>query len=107
MSGAKVKVSVLCPEEVSTRIGHSQRNRPAELTEHGAYERSPERSAVFDAMRSLEEGGVDPRVLADRTLAGIREERFYLLAEDKWRQACDTRLEDVRQGRNPTFAPPI
>jgi len=107
LAGAPVKVSVLCPEEVATGIGRSERNRPAELTEHGSYENSPERAAVFDAMRSLEEGGLAPRALADRTLAAIREERFYILAEDKWRRACDTRLEDVGQGRNPTFAPPV
>jgi NAD(P)-dependent dehydrogenase (short-subunit alcohol dehydrogenase family) len=107
LSGAKLKVSVLCPEEVSTRIGSAERNRPEELTEHGRYEESPERAAVFEAMKALEEGGVAPRVLAQRTLAGIREERFYILAEDKWREAANTRLEDVRQGRNPTFAPPV
>ncbi len=107
LSGSKIKVSVLCPEEVATRIGAAERNRPAELTEHGDYEASPERAAVFDAMKALEDGGLDPRVLAERTLAGIRDDRFYILSEDKWRETANIRLEDVRQGRNPTFAPPV
>ena len=107
MSGAKLKVSVLCPEEVATRIGDAQRNRPSSLAERGSYEKSPERAVVFEAMKALEEGGLEPRVLAERTLGGIRDERFYILSEDKWRGAAEIRLEDVRQGRNPTFAPPV
>ena len=45
--------------------------------------------------------------LAGRVLEGIKEGRFYLLSDEAWWQAANTRLEDIRLGRNPTFAPQI
>jgi hypothetical protein len=43
--------------------------------------------------------------MANRVVDAIREERFYILSEagGAWRKACESRLEDVRLGRNPTF----
>ena len=46
------------------------------------------------------------QVVADRVLDAIRENRFYILAGGSWRRSAETRLEDIRLGRNPTFAPP-
>ena len=45
--------------------------------------------------------------MAQRVLDGIRDGRFYLISDEEWRQAANTRLDDIREGRNPTFAPPI
>ena len=42
----------------------------------------------------------------EATLEAIREKRFYVLAEDDWKRACDLRCEDVRLARNPTFVVP-
>ena len=43
--------------------------------------------------------------MADRVVEGIREDRFYLLAEEgtSWDAACRTRLDDIRLRRNPTL----
>jgi hypothetical protein len=45
--------------------------------------------------------------MAQRVFDAIVEERFYILSEDAWRDTAHTRLDDIRQGRNPTFAPPV
>ena len=45
--------------------------------------------------------------MAQRVFDGIVAERFYLLSEEAWRDAANTRLDDIRLARNPTFAPPI
>jgi hypothetical protein len=45
--------------------------------------------------------------MAERVLAAIRDEQFYILSQDAWRDAAHTRLDDIRAGRNPTFAPPV
>ena len=42
----------------------------------------------------------------DRVVRAIQENRFYILSEEQWRDCANTRLDDVREGRNPTFAPP-
>jgi short-subunit dehydrogenase len=108
LTDAQVDVSLLCPELIATRIHRAERNRPERW-------RGPEpgpagaaaREVVHQAIAAGVEAGVAPRVIADRVLDAIRERRFYILAEDRWRDTCNVRLDDVRAGRNPTFAPPV
>ena len=52
-------------------------------------------------------GGIGPEVMAQRVLDAIVENRFYILSDEAWRKSADIRLDDIREGRNPTFAPPI
>ena len=99
-----VGVSALCPELIRTRIGHSERNRPAHLKRPDGSS-TPEQALVEQAIKTSTEGGIDPSAMADRVFDGIREDRFYLLAEEgtSWDNACQMRLEDIRLRRNPTF----
>ena len=104
----RIGVSVLCPELIKTGIGRSQRNRPVHLKRVDGDGDSPERDLVEGALASAVAHGVDPSVMAERVEQGIRDDRFYLLPgeDDPWRKACAVRLEDIRLGRNPTFATP-
>jgi len=102
-----VKVSVLCPEAINTGIAASDRNRPAAYSREGDVVESDERAMVSQALSESVAAGIDPEVMARRVFDGIVEERFYLMSEDAWRDAANTRLEDVRLARNPTFAPPV
>jgi len=104
--GPHVGVSVLCPEAVDTRIADAERNRPAALRPATAVE-LPERKLVEEATRKALAGATPPDVIAERAVRAIRERRFYVLAEDAWRRAAELRCEDLRLGRNPTFAPPV
>jgi len=99
-----VGVSALCPELIRTRIGHSERNRPAHLKRPEGSS-TPEQMLVENAIKSSTEGGIPPSAMADRVVEGIREDRFYLLAEEgtSWDRACLARLEDIRLRRNPTM----
>ena len=99
-----VGVSALCPELIRTRIGHSERNRPAHLKRPDGSG-TPEQALVEQAIKTSTEGGIDPSAMADRVFDGIRDDRFYLLAEEgtSWDNACQMRLEDIRLRRNPTF----
>ncbi len=107
LRGSKIKVSVLCPEVVATRIKTSARNRPASLQpDPGPPAASPERELVERALGEAIEKGVPPAEIADRVLQSIREERFYILSDGDWRKSCNTRLDDIREGRNPTLSPP-
>jgi NAD(P)-dependent dehydrogenase (short-subunit alcohol dehydrogenase family) len=102
-----VKVSVLCPEAVDTGIARAERNRPARYRREGDIVESDARELVLDSLGQSVAGGVGPEVLAQRTLDAIREERFYILSDEAWRESANARLEDIRLARNPTFAPPI
>ena len=107
LRGARIGVSALCPEIVATRIGGGERNRPAHLKRAPGAGASPERDLTERAVRDGIRTGTPPEQIAQRVLEGIRENRFYILAEDVWRRACESRLEDIRLARNPTFAPPV
>jgi NAD(P)-dependent dehydrogenase (short-subunit alcohol dehydrogenase family) len=103
----QVKVSVLCPEAINTGIAAAERNRPAQYRGEGDIVASGERDMVMGALADSVAQGIGPEVMAQRVLDAIREERFYILSEDAWRDAANTRLDDLRAGRNPTFAPPV
>ena len=60
---------------------------------------------VETAIRMSVDTGIPPSVMADRVFDGIREDRFYLLADEgtSWDRAAKTRLDDIRARRNPTL----
>lgn len=103
----RVKVSVICPEMVRTGIAESQRNRPATLSGAGDIPESASRKLAEDSIRNSAAGGIDPALIADRTLEAIREERFYVLGAGGWWASARQRLDDIRAGRNPVLTPPV
>ncbi|MCZ6465376.1 MAG: SDR family NAD(P)-dependent oxidoreductase [Proteobacteria bacterium] len=107
LRGAKVGVSALCPEEVATRIDRSERNRPDHLKRPADAPESAEGVVMQEAITQAVNRGTPPETIAARVLDAIRDERFYVLSDGAWRRACETRLEDIRLGRNPTFSPPV
>ncbi len=102
-----VKVSVLCPEAINTGIAQAERNRPAQYSGEGDIVQSGERELVQQALADSTAAGIGPEEMARRVFDAIVEERFYILSEEAWRETAHTRLDDIRAGRNPTFAPPV
>jgi len=105
LTGSAVRVSALCPELVSTHIGDGERNRPDRLAHDQGT--TPSRALVEEALQKGVAQGISPDVIAERVLQAIRDERFYILSDDAWRRAAESRMEDIRLGRNPTLMPPI
>ena len=106
---SRIGVSALCPEGIATRINRSERNRPESSRSRTSSSEgglSPEGQLVHDALDQLMASATSPSVIAERVVAAIRDNRFYVLSEDAWRRSCDTRLEDIRLARNPTFVVP-
>ena len=101
-----LRVSALCPEVVNTRIGEAGRNRPAHRQRAQAH-RSAE--AVEKALSGNTAHGLDPGVIAARTLAAVREECFYVLPPegDMFRGACQARMDAISATADPAaLAPP-
>jgi NAD(P)-dependent dehydrogenase (short-subunit alcohol dehydrogenase family) len=97
-----VKVSVLCPAWVNTRIGESERNRPAVF----AVERDEQESVMQSALTGFLANGLDPAAVADRVLEAVRADRFWILTHDKedsWMDAVRGRARSVEEGVNPGF----
>ncbi len=98
--GAKVKVSVLCPGPVNTRIIHAGRNRPEHLP--AVEPRSPEDVALREAVRQAVQAGMSPPQVAEHVFNGIKADKFYILTHPDLKARLRTRMEDVLQDRNPT-----
>ena len=108
LRGAKIKVSVLCPGFVNTRILDSARNRPAQLQNDPAKESmSPNSGAVLQFMRQAVQAEMPPQQVADIVFQAIRDEKFYILTHPQWKEAIRVRMEDILQERNPTLVPDL
>jgi NAD(P)-dependent dehydrogenase (short-subunit alcohol dehydrogenase family) len=106
LSGAKVKVSVLCPGWVDTALMDSERNRPGHLLNELAQETDePAKEAFEQTVRQLLATGLTPAQIADHVVNAIREEKFYILTHPDMKEAIRTRMDDILQERNPTFNP--
>ncbi len=100
MLGSPVRVSVLCPGFVSTRIVDAARNRPTELAD--TAERLPFYEAMEQIGRQLIASGSSPATIADCVFDAIRAERFYVLPHPQWKDQIQARLENILAERNPT-----
>ncbi|HEY5638883.1 MAG TPA: SDR family NAD(P)-dependent oxidoreductase [Dehalococcoidia bacterium] len=105
LMGTKTKVSVLCPAVVNTRIGESERNRPAALGNEGEAGNPAQMQAMEQAFRAMLAGGLAPEAVADAVLEAVRDERFYILTHEETKATVRARMEDILAGRNPTLQP--
>jgi NAD(P)-dependent dehydrogenase (short-subunit alcohol dehydrogenase family) len=97
--GGKVKVSVLCPGLVKTRIMDCARNRPERLAATAPM--GPVEAAGWETLRQQLQTGMPPAQVADAVFQAIREERFYILTHPAGKDWIRARLEDILQERNP------
>jgi len=102
MKKAKIKVSVLCPGAVDTRILDSERNRPD-------FHAKPLQSAPVSGDNALPQSWfrktqkeMPPQQVADHVFRAIRDEKFYILTHPEFKPAIQLRMEDILQERNPT-----
>jgi NAD(P)-dependent dehydrogenase (short-subunit alcohol dehydrogenase family) len=98
-SRAKVRVSVLCPGFVQTRIHDSARNWPTRLGP------APQRSHDGgDVVRQLVESGMDPSVVAEAVVDAIRSQRFWILTHEAASGRVLERFRGAVEGRDPSLA---
>ncbi len=102
MQGSRIKVSVLCPGWVNTRIIEAERNRPAGSA---ASPRNPEQAAMEEGVRQLLAAGLPPERVAALVLDAIRAERFYILTHPDWKPMIRARMDDILAERPPTLMP--
>jgi NAD(P)-dependent dehydrogenase (short-subunit alcohol dehydrogenase family) len=107
--GCPVGVSVVCPELVNTRIFHAERNRPPHLKRDAEEDLPAETKELEAVVGSMASAGVDAKVLSERTLAAVQENRFWVLPPDgdPWRVAARMRNESIDDATNPTLGGPL
>jgi short-subunit dehydrogenase len=106
-AGGKVKVSVLCPAWVKTKISESERNRPASArnaSSVGARPNAGERE-VADAVRAAVASGIPPEVVAEKVLHAIAHDRFWIITHSKTKKMIEKRMRGILDDVNPEFDP--
>ncbi len=103
-AGGKVKVSVLCPAWVKTRLADADRNRPPEL-QNPEREQTPQEQMIEQALRGFLDSGISTEQVADAVVNAIKEEKLYILTHPDSMEAVRTRMEDILQNRNPSGLP--
>ncbi len=98
LTGARIRVSVLCPAWVSTRIVDADRNRPASL---GTRAPDPAFENLREMARGLVAAGLPPARVAELVLAAIRDQRLYVLTHPEFTPVLRQRVEALLDGRNP------
>jgi len=104
--GAKVKVSVLCPGFVDTRIMDAERNRPPKYRDDpsGAGPR-PGPGKMEEVFRQMVKAGMPPSQVADHVFRAIVEERFFVFTHPEAKPLIKNRMESLLQERNPVLPP--
>ena len=97
--GSPVKVSVLCPGFVDTRIRDSARNRPAHLA--GTSSDPTDRAAADAIVKRLLASGLKPAQVAEAVLDAIRTERLYVFPAPELRARIRPRFDAILDGRDP------
>ena len=99
-----MKVSVLCPAWVKTKISESERNRPASAGT-SAPAGNAQQLAVADAIRAAVAAGIPPEVVAEKVLHAISSERFWIITHSKTKKMIETRMRGMIDDTNPQFDP--
>ena len=94
----KIKVSVLCPGFVKSKILGSERNRPVELiNDPTEVIEHPEMEANKKAMKQMNANGMDPEELAVILFQAIQDEQFYIITDKfrRFRSSIKKRMEKI------------
>jgi len=105
-AGGRVKVSVLCPAWVKTRISDSDRNRPASAPGPESSARAPQDQTIESMMRAAVEAGMPPEVAADKVWKAIVEEKFWILTHSKTKKLVERRMTGILEDRVPELEVP-
>ena len=104
VAAGKVKVSVVCPAWVRTRIADSERNRPAALPRRTGS--SAAQAQVLEGLvRQAVAGGIPPEEVAEQVLQAVLADRFWVLTHPKTKRAVEKRLQGIVEGKSPEFDP--
>ena len=99
--GVPIKVSVLCPGFVRTRILEADRNRPANLRETAVARHDPQ---LEEMAREAIATGLPPAEAAAQVVDAVKNERFYVLTHPELTPRVRERMEELLEARNPSQA---
>jgi NAD(P)-dependent dehydrogenase (short-subunit alcohol dehydrogenase family) len=99
-TGSKIRVSVLCPGLVNTRMSDSARNRPPELQNDPTKEKKISKEEKESRFKN--ERMISPDEVADRIFEAMINEKFYVLTHPETKEWIQMRMENILQERHPS-----
>ena len=103
---AKVKVSVLCPGWVNTRIADAERNRPLALrNERLAQPIGAEDEAILQAVRQATQHGMSVDEVAECVFRAIQNEQLYIFTHPETKDWIRAQMENMLAEQNPPLDP--
>jgi NAD(P)-dependent dehydrogenase (short-subunit alcohol dehydrogenase family) len=100
-AGAKVGASVLCPSFVTTNLGSSDRNRPAELQSEVARTSAPPTWHNDPAVLNARDKRIEAAQAAEIVFEAVRENRFWIFTDREMDETIRARFEGMLARRNP------
>lgn len=101
---SKIKVSVLCPSWVKTRIAESERQRdPGERSDFTKLEKVSAMTCM--AIMKAVQNGMEPQQVASDVINAIKTDKFYILTHANAKAGVKVRMEDILNDRAPTLMP--
>lgn len=88
-----IKVSVLCPAFVRTRINLSERNRQADY-QH-AKETTEQDAAIAARMQAIIDNGLAVDVVGQRVVEAVRQGELYIFTHPNYRQVVQQRYQAI------------
>ena len=87
----RIGISVLCPGPIRSNIHQLSRNRAE------GYQPSPGFAAAAERLGQRQVSGLwmEPETVGDMVVAGIRENRLYVITHGEWRDAIQARHDEI------------
>ena len=92
---SKIKVSVMCPGWVNTKLVTSERNRPKELD--FKVEQNKEFEPILKGFHKALESAMSPEKISEILFKAIRNEMFYILPHTglAWKKVVTNRMDEI------------
>jgi NAD(P)-dependent dehydrogenase (short-subunit alcohol dehydrogenase family) len=101
VAAGKVKVSVLCPAWVKTRIADSGRNRPGGPA--ASREPTQQEQMIEGMIRAAVDSGIPPEVVAEKVCAAVLGETFWILTHTDTKKPIEKRMRTILDGTPPVL----
>lgn len=99
MAQRGIGVSVLCPGPARTNISNSRKNAPARFSlADNTAPTDPAAVALREGWASSIANGIDPAIIGDLVVEGIRRDSPYIFTETDYEPLIEARFAEIAQG---------
>ncbi|NQY64897.1 MAG: SDR family NAD(P)-dependent oxidoreductase [Alteromonadaceae bacterium] len=90
-----IKVSVLCPAFVKTRINLSNRNKPEELKSENEKNTDQNKSSAAQHLQKVVDNGLSPDIVGERVVEALNNKELYIFTHPNYRKIVQKRFKAI------------